>query len=376
MVPIQARLKLRNQTVKERIVRGGTVYLVTGVRGVELSEYHLIAVTRDDLIRAELTRIRWSLGSMALGMLAIALSVGATLARSFLGPVGNLSLGVAALRSRQFDRRVPVLDRDELGDLAATFNEMMEGLADLEVARIVQESLFPNTALTAPGATVFGSCLPAAQVGGDYYDYFTLPGDRLAIIIGDVSGHGVGAAMVMAMAKALFALEVAAETDPAQLLGRINNVFLATIKRKKMMTCFFALCELRTGRMFVSNAGHNPPLLVRGTTVTMLELNQAPLGIRARPNYKNAEFMLEPGDTVLFYTDGLVEAVGHDGTQLGTSELMARLPAMLGSDPQATEGALRAWHNRVVRPGPQDDDISLVVLQLAQDRPPMPASPP
>lgn len=368
----------RRLRAQERPMRGGfrlgrQRYLLTGIRGEFLRDHDLIAVTSDDGIRRELALIMQRLGWLSLGILLMSVTVAGVLARQFLIPVTNLSDGVAAIRDQRFDFRIPILDRDELGELSTTFNQMMEGLADLEVARVVQGSLFPRVPLEIGAIRVFGDCRPAAQVGGDYFDYFPIGQDRVAVLVGDVSGHGTGAAIAMAMAKAVMTQVAMTESAPEKLLDALNQVLLKTLRNVKMMTCFLAVIETNGHSMRISNAGHNFPFLVRAGVAAEIELIGFPLGKRAKRDiFPVAEQTLQRGDTLVFYTDGLVEAGDLEGEQIGYQRLRQALvdasaatgPRETADDPQSIVRRLRCWHDATRRPGPLEDDVTVVVARI------------
>ncbi|MBP7636029.1 SpoIIE family protein phosphatase, partial [Candidatus Ozemobacteraceae bacterium] len=304
-----ARLRGRAQTLRDNVQITENRYLLTGVPGQELSNFDLIAITSDRFIRTEIGRLQWAVGIVSLAILLTGATVGTLLARKFLEPIGNLAEGVTSLRRREFEKRLPILDRDELGDLSQTFNEMMEGMADLEVARIVQESLFPKKSLSLPPFGVCGSCVPATQAGGDYYDFFPMPDGRMMILVGDVSGHGVGAAMVMAMAKALVAHMGTQSGDPAVILSSLNTTLLKVLERQRIMSCFMGFLDGGRMHMVFSNAGHNDPFVVRGKSVIQIQGERAfPLGASKRNRLVPSEFAFEAGDRLVLYTDGLIEA--------------------------------------------------------------------
>jgi HAMP domain-containing protein len=361
MTGFMHRLKGR-QILREKMVRHGETLLFTGVKGEEMPEYYLTAVTSDRKIRRELRQLKRQLGMLSLALIAVSMTVGSLLARSFLRPVSALAEGVDSLRRRNFKHRVPVLERDEFGDLSTTFNDVMESLEDLELARIIQEALFPGTGLNAPPYQVFGRCVPATQVGGDYFDYFPTASGDIMIILGDVAGHGVPAAIVMGMAKAL-AAHPATPHDPASLLAVLNEVMAATLKRKKMMTCFCALVKPSERRILFCNAGQNFPILLRGEKIEYLKSINFLLGTGKRAVYANLEQTLQPDDLILFYSDGIIEATARDGKEIGYERLEAVLPSLKAPSAQATEKAIRNWYHQTVAPGPQGDDISLIVLQ-------------
>lgn len=353
--------------------RDGKTWLMTGLQGRQLNRFQLWAGTTDEKIRVKIRSIAWQYGGVTLAMMIIACTVGGFLVRRFLEPVRNLSAGVEALRNREFRHRIPVLDHDEMGRLSETFNGMLEGLEDLEVAGAVQESFFPSKPLVLNSWNAFGSCRPASRVGGDYFDFFPLDDRRIALMIGDVSGHGVSAALVVAMAKALVA-HPANEFDPGQILTMMQGVFAETLNRKKMMTCFFAVFETDTGRLTAANAGQNYPYIVRGSALTgqsgkrceTIELCGNPLGVKIRRPITPQEFFLGPEDWLLLYTDGFVEALDRKGAPIGYERVEAALPEIGGNDARETEGKLRLWFERLAEPGPLADDISLVVLQRAR----------
>lgn len=358
----ESRLVAAGQPMRGKVKKGETTYLLTGTRGDQINQYYFIAVSSDRAIRAEIEDFLWKTKMASLAIILIALTVGGLLARKFLTPVGHLAHGVAALRDRKFDARIPVMDRDELGELSTIFNEMMESMADLEVARIVQESLFPKGTVTVGGASVYGTCKPASQVGGDYYDYFPLSNNRIGIIIGDVSGHGVPAAMVMAMGKATIANLGDTVTNPAAVMMSLHNLLFKTLNRKKMMSCFFAIINVPGATIQYSNAGHNNPYLVRPAELIQLQCPGYPLGSRSKAKYENASLPLLPGDRILFYTDGLPEATHRDGEPIGYVRMEERLRSFFLETPEHSEQAIRAWQDAIALPGPQGDDITVLVF--------------
>ncbi|HOY65895.1 MAG TPA: SpoIIE family protein phosphatase [Candidatus Ozemobacteraceae bacterium] len=360
-----ARVTSQGQTVRDSMELQGSRYLLTGVPGQELSSINLIAVTSDRFIRTELGRLQWMVGIVSLAILLTGATVGTLLARKFLEPIGNLAAGVASLRMREFEKRLPILDHDELGDLSQTFNEMMEGMADLEVARIVQESLFPTKAVEAGPFGIHGSCVSATQAGGDYYDFFPMPDGQVMLLVGDVSGHGVGAAMVMAMAKALVAHMVTQSVDPAVLLASLNATLLKVLNRKRMMSCFIAFLDGKRMQMVYANAGHNDPFVVRGGRAIQIEGERSfPLGSSKRNTFTSSAFAFEAGDQLVLYTDGLIEAEAVDGQAVGYARFIETLPTLMRESAAGTEQAIRDWHRLLVKPAPQADDITVVVARV------------
>ncbi|MFZ2958936.1 MAG: SpoIIE family protein phosphatase [Candidatus Ozemobacteraceae bacterium] len=361
-------LLLRQGTTFQDIGIGQKRFLVAGIKPRNLDENMLIAVRDDEPIRREVTRVQHNLQTFAVIITAISLFIGVLLSQRILTPIKHLSIGVSAIEDRRFAYRLPPFDPDELGQLAATFNRVMEGLSDLEVARIVQESLFPAGEITSGPYRAYGVCHTATELGGDYFDLKALPDGRILIIIGDVSGHGVPAALVMAMAKALVEHLLQDGVSLERMLPALNRVLFLTMKRKRLMTCFFALVDPERNVMQFVNAGHNYPFAFPAHGApTLIEFCGFPLGSRAQVTTKVAELSFAPGDTVLFYTDGLVETYGRHGV-IGYHGVQDAVPGMLTTEPRETCERIYAWCREVADGQPQDDDITLLVLRRSNEK--------
>lgn len=338
-------------------------YFLTGIRGTSLREFDLVAITSDDWIRSELGDLRWRMRFLSLAFLLISATVGGLLARKFLQPVENLARGVEAIRNRQFEIRLPILDRDELGDLSQTFNEVLMGLADLEVARVVQESLFPSSSLDVGQVRIFGSCVPASQAGGDYFDYLLLPDGRIGFIIGDVAGHGVGAAMVSSMAKGLFTLLIRQDPVPAEALTRMGETLHQSLRGNRLMTCFIGIIDPRDGTFTGCNAGHCYPYLVRDHHRSEWKGPSFPLGSRRSRSFSLPPFKMQPGDSIVLYTDGMYESITRDGQMVGFPRFEEAVEKLVSGPPESSIERLRRWLREIVHPDlPQQDDITLLIV--------------
>ncbi|MFZ2958137.1 MAG: SpoIIE family protein phosphatase [Candidatus Ozemobacteraceae bacterium] len=347
------------------LLQQGRTFLCTAQKGLSIDNFVLIAISNDKRIQAELDVLLQRFGMVALVFLGMALAASRLLAARFLVPVRHLAVGVKAIQERTFSHRIPIQHDDELGRLSETFNEMIEGLKDLEIARVVQENYFPAVLLERGGWTISGSCQAAGRVGGDYLDFFPIGEKRVGMVIGDVSGHGVGAALVVSMAKALIA-SPSMVLEPAALLERMQRVFAVTLKRKKIMSCFVVMFEPESGRMWSANAGHNFPYLIRADgRVEQIKTGGKPLGTKNKP-FTVQEGRLEADDWLFLYTDGFIEAFHVNGGDIGYDRVEAALPGLRRSDAKETETALRDWFASQAAPGPQADDISILVLRRKQ----------
>ncbi|MFZ2960897.1 MAG: SpoIIE family protein phosphatase [Candidatus Ozemobacteraceae bacterium] len=349
---------------KSRVSTSSEALLLTGIRGTKLSAYSLTAASSDRTLRHELDQLSWTLLMGGWIVLAISISIGMLVARAFLAPINVLSQGVKALQERDFHARITSPSSDEFGRLTESFNAMMEGLADLELAKVIQESLFPSEQATLGPVTVFGTCRAAGQVGGDYFEYTPIDDHSLAIIIGDVSGHGVSAALVMAMARAVFA-HPGSGKDPAKALSALNAVLLTTLKRKKMMTCLYGIFEINSRRFRFCNAGQCYPILVHQKEARFLEQPGKPLGTIIKRSFETITVDMQPGDWLLLSTDGFYEALVPTDEPIGFDRVLSMLPEIGGNDACEHEAQIRSWHERTVAPGPAADDITLIVCHFS-----------
>ncbi len=304
---------------------------------------------------------------VTLLILATTAGVGLFLGRHFLGPIDHLREGITALQARSFKTRLPVSGKDELADLTAAFNRMMEGMAELELAGLIQDNLFPDQPLSWQGWQVAGSCTPAARVGGDYFDFFPLDEGHLGLVVGDVSGHGVGAAMVVAMAKALVSFPGRRFT-PSGTLDLAHAFFRSHLGQCKLMTCWVGVIDTAAGTLTCANAGHCYPLLVQNEIFCHLAAPGYPLGVRTRRKNSETTLSLPAGATLLLYSDGVIEAATPDGGIVGYDRLAAAAVRHIRPGASATLAALTAWFASVTGGLPPADDVTMVVVQAPAAR--------
>lgn len=203
----------------------------------------------------------------------------------------------------------------------------------------------------------------AKEVGGDFYDFFPLPGDRIALLIADVSGKGITAALYMMNAKALLKARILAHPDdPALALTEANQTLCANNQAHMFITVFLAILDLPTGTLTTLNAGHNPPLLRTREGWDYLRAKHGPaLGISPKAKYPALPHTLLPGDRLLLYTDGVTEAQNPAHTLFGERRLLDAIQAASDS-PQATLDALLAAIGAFASTAPQADDITLLTV--------------
>ncbi len=247
---------------------------------------------------------------------------------------------------------------------------------ELEVARELQSELLPHGAIELPGYRFAHSYRTANEVGGDYYEVITLPDGRVALMVGDASGHGMAAGLVMAIANATLKTALDLDPDPRHVLKLLNRTLFRTGTRRTFMTVFYALLTPATGELETINAGHPFPLLRRADG-RLEELGQGglPLGVRPELAPEPQTLTLAPGDLLLLYTDGLAEAVDRQAEAFGYSRIAALTVA--GGTPQVLHDRILAAFDTHVTQEPLRDDLTLLVMARdpAAGAAPAPATP-
>ncbi len=182
---------------------------------------------------------------------------------------------------------------------------------ELQTAREIQERLLPHDEPRLSGFEITGASIPSREIGGDYFDFLLQPDDRIGIAIGDVSGKGMPAALLMSNLQASLHGQVIHPSSVAEVVARVNDLLVASTDPHMFATFFYGLLDTRSGVFTTTNAGHNPPLLLRadGTTALLGEGGLL-LGMLPDQDYRQQETVIGPGDVVVLYTDGITEAAG------------------------------------------------------------------
>lgn len=236
---------------------------------------------------------------------------------------------------------------------------------ELEIAMNIQMSLLPTRIPDVPGISLGGICIPASQVGGDYYDYLERDNGSLDLVIADVSGHNVGAALLMAETRTFIQARARGIHTPSQMMDELNRFFYEDLTRAELfITMFYLNFDPRSRRIIYSNAGHNPPLVFRSGSKSCdwLDAEGLILGVRREVVFAEDKGELRPGDVILLYTDGIIEAHNDQGEMFGTE----RLCGLLQSNHQRTPDDLIRYILDQVRlfTGVQNfsDDVSMIVM--------------
>lgn len=278
----------------------------------------------------------------------VSLVIAGSLTRTLTRAVNDLYVGTKHVNEGDFKYRIPVSGSDQVSDLSRSFNAMTQSIeelieeskrrqqleAELEVAREVQSRLFPAEPPALDSLELLGICRPARSVSGDFFDYVDLDSRRVAISFGDVSGKGISAALVMAslhsIVRGQLALLQGDSPEPlghaaARLVEQANRQLCENTAPEKFSTLFFGVYDVQTGMLAYSNAGHLPPLLLRNGSVEPLKVNGMIVGAFPYAEYTATNLSLEPGDTLVAYTDGLTEPENAAGEEFGDARLREAL---------------------------------------------------
>ncbi len=302
-------------------------------------------------------------------------------------PIKKLTANVKAIGQGDFDRKIPVDTQDEVGMLAERFNEMQDNLkvymenitkvtaekerigTELSVAAQIQADMLPNIYPAFPTRNdfdIYASMDPAKEVGGDFYDFFLIDDDHLALVMADVSGKGVPAAMFMMMSKILVGNYAMLSSSPADTLIKVNNQICKNNANSMFVTVWLGFLTISTGHVIATNAGHEYPILrkANGEYEIFKDKHKLPVGSMEDTKYQDYEFTLERGGGLFLYTDGVAEATDSDNKLFGTDRMIESLNRHKEDSPRQLLENLRRDVDGFVGDAPQFDDLTMMCVQL------------
>lgn len=332
-----------------------------------------------------------AVGAVFFFLAGIAVIIGVTLTRSITNAVQEIYEGTEHVMRGDFSHRIAARGKDQLGDLGRSFNRMTENLenlvvvakekerlqAELEIAREVQNQLFPRTIPKSPKLVLKALCNPARLVSGDYYDFQQIDPQNIAVAVGDVSGKGISAALLMATLQSSFRSQLRFQQEAAKaekragcavastsaFVSAINKHVYSTTPPEKFATFFFGTFNDENSRLTYTNAGHLPPMLLRDGQTSRLEVNGLIVGAFPFAKYEESCVDLQPGDLLVCFTDGVSEPENEFGEMFGEDRLAQLLLKNLHkTDDQILEvvlDAIEQWTKSKVL----QDDITLVIAR-------------
>lgn len=366
------RAVFSDKPVEIRLKIAGEDYVAVGQKGKYAKNYSFFAFYPYRLIEHEIAGLRRSILAGILLFTVVALLAGWLLSDVFLVPVARLGEGVAAIKNRNSEFRIEAGQQDEFGDLAVSFNHMIADLKEMQLARDVQESLLPSAPPVIDGYGVSFANRMASAVGGDYFDVHVLDQDHVCVIVGDVTGHGVSSALVMAMARAIVYQGLKESRNLIELFSDLNRAIYAYFSRppiRRMITLFAAIIDLPTGRGEFANAGHNFPIKVSaGGRCEDLSSIHLPIGaLPVLRKLTGVDFSIAHGDTLVFYTDGLIEVTNPRGEQYGYERLRNMLAENCDQQPAELSQRLMVAYDAWRAGSEPDDDVTLIILRRQAD---------
>jgi steroid delta-isomerase-like uncharacterized protein len=288
--------------------------------------------------------------------------------REFRGmaPIGK-AIEVKGVTVFRFSPEGKVVESWDSYDQLSLMRQSIE--QELRLARSIQQASLPKEVPQLEGWQIASFYRPARQVGGDFYDFHPLSEGRVGLVVGDATGKGVPAALVMSTTCGM--LQLAAQGSdsfsPGEVLERVNETLLARIPPNMFVTCFYAILDPKRGSLRYANAGHDLPYLHRNGDAEELRARGMPLGLMPGMGYEEKEVMLERGQSVLFYSDGVVEAHNPHGEMFGFPRLRA-LVAKHGEDGALGNFLLKELYSFVGEGWEQEDDITLLTIRRSAAR--------
>jgi sigma-B regulation protein RsbU (phosphoserine phosphatase) len=327
------------------------------IRSVETGNTEVDTTVIDSHPSAILTRLFSTLGNNARLPAILMLILGAALllvelsallsiahlTRTITRSVHDLYVGTKKVEAGDFTHRIAIRSKEQLSELAESFNRMTQRIeqlivevrekekleSELEIARQVQAQLFPNQVPKLATLQLTGACNPARVVSGDYYDFIPIDAHRTALVIGDISGKGISAALLMASVQSSLHAQLAMNSDgpvsTAALVGRLNRQLYENTPEEKYATFYCGIYDEQTSRLSYTNAGHLPPILLRGGNALRLETSGTVVGMFSDSPYEEAVIELLPGDVFAAFTDGVTEPEDAHEEQFGAERLIELL---------------------------------------------------
>ncbi|MFQ5952071.1 MAG: SpoIIE family protein phosphatase [Candidatus Omnitrophota bacterium] len=315
----------------------------------------------------------------------IAIGVGNLVSWWLTKPLKKLMKGIDEISSGNLDYKITLATSDELGEVGKNFNNMAKDLKkyikdltettkekerlnrELEIAAELQRAMLPNYKLDVEGVDMAGLSLPARQVGGDYFDYINKDGTNIGFVIADATGKGLPSSIFMTNSKSIFKVITTEEISPAKVIKRTNDQVVTDMTHSSGMfvTMFYGIYDKDRKVFRYCNAGHNPPLFVSGkeSKINLLSTHGCPVGIVKDQDYSEDEIKMSKGDTIILYTDGVVEARNSRREMFGLPRLMKTSLEAIKFSAQELVDKIKSDVFDFTEEQSQFDDLTLLVFR-------------
>lgn len=364
------RQRLNSYPVNQPIIinHNKTDYIAMGFDCKHIVKSKLIGLYPLFLIDEQVLRKRNELIIFSIMSLIVTLTLSSIIIKSFLAPLSVIYTGAKSIEQKNFQHRLPKLGRDEFGAIGKIFNEVIVDLEELSVAGAIQEQLLPNSEIKTGHFSLYGKSVAMGELGGDYFDFIEMEDNKFAVALGDVAGHGVGASLIMAMAKAgLITLDSLLIT-PQKLIERLHEMIYKskTQNQRKIMTFQYMYLDGESGEALYSNAGGCSPFIIRKSSgiVEELKLPGAVLGAFKKGKFTETSVKFESGDAIVFYSDGIVECKDEKGTVLGYDNLKILLQKCWNENAEKFYNNIYQSYLEYIggQKADAEDDVTIVVL--------------
>jgi len=353
------------------------------------TESHIISAAEDTKrsISSQISDMRNTFIGIFVAMIFVVSGIAYLLSRRITRPILALDDGAKIVGSGNLDHRLEVRTGDEIEDLANTFNKMTDDLkaymkelqettaakerieSDLRIATEIQTSMLPRIFPPFPDRKefdIFAAMNPAKEVGGDFYDFFFISENELCLVIGDVCGKGIPAALFMAISKTLIKTEALRGLPPDQILFRVNNILYPDNDLSMFFTGLCVILNTETGEIKLANGGHNPPLIsIADGKFEFVQMHKS-LVVAVMPDtkFESQKLTLKPNDVIFMYTDGVTEAMDPEGQLFSDDRLKQFLTNLKYKNPTDIINATRAEIEAFAQGIPQYDDITMLALRF------------
>jgi steroid delta-isomerase-like uncharacterized protein len=353
--------------------KGDRVAFRWSVSGTHLGDWFGVSPTGDHVATTGITIFRIDGGKVVEGWTSIDLNPSEEELQRLIEGSGGTTRGDIALAERGISPQIwDALTRNLTWRFRVAEAQERERIEqELRVARSIQQASLPKEVPSLEGWQITPYYQPAREVGGDFYDFFELEDGRVGVVVGDATGKGVPAALVVTATYSMLraVAQALGSFSPGEVLAQVNETLLARIPSNMFVTCFYAILDPKSATLSYANAGHDLPYLRRrGGDAEELRARGMPLGLMSRMSYEEGEASLREEDSVLFYSDGLVEAHDPKGEMFGFPRLRALVAEDSEEERPLVDFLMEELYSFVGEGWEQEDDITLLTLKRSSPR--------
>ncbi len=350
----------------------GEKWIYAGYRAQFLERFKIVAMLPLKSIVKEVKREEDFLLYSGFLVIMLITAVAMLFSHSFLVPLKQLETASIALEKKTFGVSLPQMGNDEFGEMANIFKQSIAELEELSLASIVQGRLMPEHEIDSGNFDLYGKSISMTDLGGDYFDYFSVDENHFAVLIGDVAGHGVGSSLIMAMAKAAILCSGPCLKEPSALLQRLHLMICATRSRlqRKIMTFQYFLFHKNSGQGKYANAGGCSPIRfgLSMSSPAEIALSAPVLGGFKNSKFDEIDLAMKIGDAIILYTDGIVEAKNAAGRELGYDGFKEMLHKCYCCSAKDYYEAVLAEYNAWLGGEGAQDDLTMIFLIYKPER--------